>query len=183
MMIDLFGKHGAAPLGESLSQKAKAKKPEIVVQPRINERKIKKQYILTILKDGVYEPMNDQEYEQFKQDNPDIAKYFDSADPDVVDEMTIPDVPESAPIYDCWDKAAKRLINALWKIPNAFIFHEPVDFVKLNIPDYLDIIRQPMDFGTIKSKLSSNQYLRLQDFLHDVQLVFDNCILYNGENS
>lgn len=40
-----------------------------------------------------------------------------------------------------------------------------------------------MDLGTVKVKLSTNQYTKMQDFLHDVQLVFDNCILYNGENS
>ena len=58
-----------------------------------------------------------------------------------------------------------------------------MDPKKLNIPDYLDIIKQPMDFGTIKARLQSNYYTKMQEFLHDVQLVFENCILYNGENS
>lgn len=40
-----------------------------------------------------------------------------------------------------------------------------------------------MDLGTIKAKLHSNQYLKFQDFLYDMNLVFENCILYNGENS
>lgn len=131
----------------------------------------------------MYEPMNEEEFSKFKEENPDVAKYFDSEDPDIADELSVPEIIDSAPIYDCWDKAAKRLINALYKLPNAFIFYEPVDHVKLNIPDYPDIIKQPMDFGTIKQKLAANMYLKLQDFLHDVQLVFENCILYNGESS
>ena len=40
-----------------------------------------------------------------------------------------------------------------------------------------------MDFGKIKHKLQTNQYTKMGEFLYDVQLVFDNCILYNGENS
>ncbi|HVW99735.1 MAG TPA: hypothetical protein VHA52_04720 [Candidatus Babeliaceae bacterium] len=92
-------------------------------------------------------------------------------------------MPEQAAIYDCWDRAAKRLLNNLWKHYSAWIFYEPVDPKKLNIPDYYDIIKQPMDFGTIKTKLHSNQYTKMQDFVHDVSLVFENCILYNGENS
>jgi len=69
------------------------------------------------------------------------------------------------------------------KHAHAWILNEPVDIVKLSIPDYFDIIKSPMDFGTAKGKLSNNKYLRMQEFLADIQLVFDNCLLYNGENS
>ena len=68
------------------------------------------------------------------------------------------------------------MMNSLWKHNQAWIFHEPVDPKKLNIPDYLDIIKQPMDFGTVKNKLNNNQYLKFGDFLYDVNLVFENCI-------
>lgn len=67
-----------------------------------------------------------------------------------VENLAIPDVPDHAQIYDYWDKAAKRMINTLWKHNQAWIFHEPVDPKKLNIPDYFDIIKQPMDFGLVK---------------------------------
>lgn len=40
-----------------------------------------------------------------------------------------------------------------------------------------------MDLGTVKNKLQTNQYTKMQDFLSDVSLIFDNCILYNGEQS
>jgi hypothetical protein len=153
-------------------------------KPKINERKIPRRYELTVLREnGQYEPLNDQEYQKFKDENPDLAKYFDTDDQEVLNDLPVPDVPETAQIYDSWDKAAKRLLNTLWKQPQAWIFHEPVDPVKLNIPDYLDIIKQPMDLGTVKQKLNSNQYLNMSEFLHDVQLIFDNCILYNGESS
>jgi len=66
---------------------------------------------LTVLKDGSYQPLNDEEWERFKQENPELVKYFENPnDPNVCDDLPIPDVSEQTPIYDCWDKAAKRLI-------------------------------------------------------------------------
>lgn len=38
----------------------------------------------------------------------------------------------------------------LWKSKGAYFFHSPVDPKKFNIPDYFDIVKKPMDFGTIK---------------------------------
>lgn len=137
-----------------------------------------------MLKDGVYQPVTEEEFETLKRDYPDIAKYFDQPEgSNLIEELPIPEVQETAPIYDSWDKAAKRLINSLWKHQHAWIFHEPVDPIKLNIPDYLDIIKTPMDLSTVKNKLNSNEYTKINDFLYDVQLIFDNCILYNGEST
>ena len=53
-------------------------------------------------------------------------------------------------IYECWEKAAKRMMSHLWKVSGAHVFHEKVDPVELKIPDYFEIIKNPMDFGTIK---------------------------------
>jgi hypothetical protein len=40
-----------------------------------------------------------------------------------------------------------------------------------------------MDFTTIKTKLSYNAYDSQHDFNSDMNLVFDNCILFNGIES
>ena len=40
-----------------------------------------------------------------------------------------------------------------------------------------------MDFGTIKQTLKSNEYNTLQEVIDDFELVFDNAILYNQEDS
>ena len=58
-------------------------------------------------------------------------------------------------------------------------FLTPVDPVKLNIPDYFDIIKQPMDLGTIKRMLATNEIKSREEFVDKVRLVFDNAILYN----
>ena len=41
------------------------------------------------------------------------------------------------------------------------------------IPDYFDIIRNPMDFSTIKKKLNNCQYTNGREFCNDMEQVFD----------
>ncbi|XP_010929323.1 transcription factor GTE11 isoform X2 [Elaeis guineensis] len=59
------------------------------------------------------------------------------------------------------------------------VFNQPVDPVKLNIPDYFSIICRPMDLGTVKNKLASKQYLSTHQFAADVKLTFSNAMRYN----
>jgi len=65
----------------------------------------------------------------------------------------------------------------------SWIFMQPVDPVELNLPDYFDIIKNPMDLGTIKKKMENNGYKSLAEFDADVRLTFDNAVAYNGDGS
>ena len=49
--------------------------------------------------------------------------------------------------------------------------------------DYHDIVKRPMDLGTIRKKLDSGQYKDPWEYADDVWLVFDNAWLYNRKNS
>ena len=60
-------------------------------------------------------------------------------------------------------------------------FLEPVDPVELGIPDYFDIIKTPMDFGTIKEKLGNLHNYDDEKFAEDMRLVFNNAKTYNPE--
>lgn len=54
----------------------------------------------------------------------------------------------------------------------AFVFNEPVDPVKHGCPNYNEVIKQPMDLGTIKQKLDANAYQdSIEAFAEDVRLV------------
>lgn len=77
----------------------------------------------------------------------------------------------------------RSLINVLLNDIYAAPFSEPVDPEKLGLPDYFDIIKSPMDLGTIKTNVEKCLYTDLEDFYEDVRLVFSNAILYNGEKS
>ena len=59
-------------------------------------------------------------------------------------------------------------------------FMQPVDAIALGIPDYYDVIKNPMDFSTIKKKLDAKQYSNADEFSEDVRMVFNNCYTYNA---
>lgn len=81
------------------------------------------------------------------------------------------------------DRSLKRycgnILEALIKHPAAYGFCEPVDPVKLNIPDYFSVISKPMDLGTVRTKLQNNMYFTVVEFKDDVKLIFSNAMLYN----
>ena len=52
----------------------------------------------------------------------------------------------------------------------AFPFYEPVDHVSLKLNDYTKIIKVPMDLGTIRKKLDSDQYAEHTDVYKDLQV-------------
>lgn len=71
------------------------------------------------------------------------------------------------------------ILKELMGHPAGWLFNQPVDPVALNIPDYFSIISEPMDLGTIKSKLEKSMYLMAEEFAADVRLTFSNAMLYN----
>ncbi|RHY33171.1 hypothetical protein DYB32_001798 [Aphanomyces invadans] len=62
-----------------------------------------------------------------------------------------------------------------------WVFSTPVDPVALGIPDYFNVIKRPMDFGTIRKKLESNYYKHIYPFAADVRLTFRNALTFNNE--
>lgn len=89
---------------------------------------------------------------EWVKDYPEIQNLL--LNPDNID----PDAIEEAKNAETWEKAAGRVINHCWKYSGAYVFYEPVDPKKFNISDYFDIVKHPMDFGTIKKKLAHNVY-------------------------
>jgi len=65
----------------------------------------------------------------------------------------------------------------------AWVFKDPVDPIELGLPDYFEVIKTPMDLNLIKKHLEVHQYDNFDDVCRDVRLVFENAILYNGEDS
>ncbi|KAK4203509.1 hypothetical protein QBC40DRAFT_218962 [Triangularia verruculosa] len=52
---------------------------------------------------------------------------------------------------------------------------------KRDAPDYYNIIRQPMDMGTMTKKLKQLQYKSKTEFVTDLNLIWDNCLRYNQD--
>lgn len=61
------------------------------------------------------------------------------------------------------------------------IFREPVNINE--VPDYLDIVTQPMDLSTMKLKLQSHQYTNLNELEADFDLMIQNCLAYNNKDT
>lgn len=76
-------------------------------------------------------------------------------------------------------KQCETLLKRLMSHQYGHVFNTPVDPVKLKIPDYFDIIKNPMDLGTIKSKIAEGSYSSPLEFLADVRLTFSNAKTYN----
>lgn len=66
---------------------------------------------------------------------------------------------------------------------DSFAFREPVDWKGMQLYDYPEIIKQPMDLGTLRKNIESNKYSSLSEAVRDMKLIWDNCKLYNGAGS
>ncbi|KAK9069629.1 hypothetical protein SSX86_011533 [Deinandra increscens subsp. villosa] len=101
-------------------------------------------------------------------------------------EKTHQKEPESASRDSVYNKqelnASLEVIKKIMKMDAAEPFNVPVNPVALGIPDYFDVIKTPMDFGTICSNLESGiKYMNSEDVYKDVQYIWENCYKYNNK--
>ena len=79
-------------------------------------------------------------------------------------------------------KFCEKVLNEIGKpkyVRVAWPFMVPVDPVALNIPTYHSVIKKPMDFGTMKTKLDHGEYENAKEFEADAKQVFQNCYKFN----
>ncbi|CAG8525048.1 2484_t:CDS:10 [Diversispora eburnea] len=87
-----------------------------------------------------------------------------------------------------WQKKKKDLKTILIKLVDSFdkkdaygFFLEPVD--TSIVTDYLSVIKNPMDFGTMRKKIEKNEYTSIDQFKDDFELVCNNCRTYNAPDT
>ena len=76
-------------------------------------------------------------------------------------------------------KKLKEIFDKMEKDKNASSFLEPVDYVGLQLTDYPNIIKHPMDLGTCKENLLNRKYKIFQELMDDLNLIWENCRTYN----
>ena len=158
----LVNNGGRKPEPKAKNNKDKIKKPRKKSTETENNNQSKseiisniqtpKKYILVkIGKNGEKTPLSEEEYNEFVKANKEIFDLLNNKEnlQKICDEITDEDIK----MQENWEKIAKKLMNTLWKAKDADLFHRPVDPIELNIPDYFDIIKNPMDFSTIKKKV------------------------------
>lgn len=84
---------------------------------------------------------------------------------------------------------AKKVVGSTMKLKLAkVLFNEAVDPEALGIPNYFEVVKEPMDLGTIFDKLVVGEQQNWQDcsyqsageVFRDVSLVWSNCVLFNN---
>ena len=82
---------------------------------------------------------------------------------------------------------ALAIVRKLIGLPEAELFSEPVDAEALGIPEYLEVIKEPMDLGTILGRLEVGEsqgwenciYKGVDEVKRDIELVWSNCYTFN----
>jgi E1A/CREB-binding protein len=76
-----------------------------------------------------------------------------------------------------------EVLKGLQTHQHGWVFNSPVDPVELGLPDYYEVIKKPMDLGTIHKKIDNGAYHAISDFRADTNLTFDNAMTYNEEGT
>ncbi|KAJ2997055.1 hypothetical protein HDV02_005925 [Globomyces sp. JEL0801] len=100
----------------------------------------------------------------------------------VIQHAPVPIVPLPVVLPAHLERCGK-VFKKLLSHPNSHWFMAPVDPVALNLPTYFQIIKNPMDLGTIKKKLERGDYETELSFAEDVRLVFANATSFNPPGS
>ncbi|XP_066285250.1 peregrin-like isoform X11 [Branchiostoma lanceolatum] len=75
----------------------------------------------------------------------------------------------------------RRTLEQLEEKDAGKIFSDPVPLDE--VPDYLEYIKDPMDFATMRTKVEGHQYRNLDDFERDFELIIRNCMTYNAKDT
>ncbi|KAM9845985.1 bromodomain-containing protein 1 [Aulostomus maculatus] len=75
----------------------------------------------------------------------------------------------------------RALLDQLQAKDQARIFSQPVDVTE--VPDYLDHIKHPMDFSTMRQRIDAQEYSSFEQFEGDFNLIIDNCLKYNSKDT
>ncbi|KAA0724352.1 Bromodomain-containing protein 1 BR140-like protein [Triplophysa tibetana] len=75
----------------------------------------------------------------------------------------------------------RGVLDQLQEKDQARIFSQPVSVKE--VPDYLDHIKHPMDFSTMRKRIDTQEYKNLDEFEDDFNLVITNCMKYNSKDT
>lgn len=83
----------------------------------------------------------------------------------------------------CVSRKCLPLIRKLMRDEHGWVFKEPVDPVELELENYFDVVKNPMCLEAVEKKLNDFAYLDIESVESDVKLVFNNAMLYNGDDN
>ena len=92
---------------------------------------------------------------------------------------------------DALKRLYEPIFTALWDMEFACLGHtnpfrmviDASTCVAMNLPDYCDVIKKPMNLTYIQTKVNNKSYETLQEFLEDVDLIAKNAMQYSPNPS
>lgn len=76
-----------------------------------------------------------------------------------------------------------HVMNKICKKNISNLFSRPVDPDIDGCTDYFDIVKSPMDLGTVNNKINNDEYKSISDWKKDMDLIWDNSITYNTKSN
>ena len=76
-----------------------------------------------------------------------------------------------------------EIMDILMQKPSASVFLSPVDPEKDNVPDYYQVIKHPIDLGTIHKRLQNGEYSNKSQWDKEMNLVWTNAEKYYKKGS
>lgn len=86
----------------------------------------------------------------------------------------------TGPVTAARKKHMMKAIHNTKRSSDSKLFLTPVDTVLLNIPNYFNIVKKPMDLKTMEEKLKSDGYATVQAVRADLDQIIENTTLFNG---
>ncbi|ORX63145.1 hypothetical protein DM01DRAFT_1379671 [Hesseltinella vesiculosa] len=161
---------------------------QCTVVPKMNY--LQAQKILAIQKRAVYEKTK--EYSTSHIVFPGLDMPANEDGKRSIDPLKVPGVRESGwtlemdmlsnrPRHPPHYNQMRHLVSELQSHASCWPFIEPVNADE--VTDYYEVITDPMDLTTLEQNVEGDVYGTMEEFVTDVQKIFDNCRTYNAEGT
>ncbi|CDH52509.1 gcn5p [Lichtheimia corymbifera JMRC:FSU:9682] len=148
-------------------------KETLTMQKKAVQEKIKENSSSYVIYDGIDMPVGEDGKRRIDPlDVPGVRESGWTPEMDVISNR-----PRHPPHYN----QMRHLVSELRSHAHAWPFVEAVNADE--VIDYYDIIKEPMDLTQLEENVEKDQYITMDEFVTDVQKIFDNCRLYNGEHT
>lgn len=76
-----------------------------------------------------------------------------------------------------------RLVSKLKAHKSSWPFRQPVDPINQGVPNYLQVVKEPMDLRTIEKKINFGRYEHVAEFHADINKIFLNSYKFNPKET
>jgi len=158
---------------------------ECHIGPRINYTRIPE--MIAMQRKSLYDKIKELSFSHIKHKGLERPAAGSNAIPRISDIPGLKELPGLPPEpteeeVRLLQQTLKEVFEKLKEHPSAWPFLHAVD--KKIVPDYYDIIKDPIDLETIEKRVErANYYVTKEIFLADVKRMCDNCRVYNREDT